>query len=638
MFSDLEFLQPFLLIGAFWLLIVPHLSRQKDAHRMIITGLAFLFALRYFVWRLLATVLDSGSVWIWIVYLLELLAFFEVAVFLLIMSRNNNRSAEADRYEKEFSRIPSVDVFIPTYNEGPEVLEKSILGAKHLDYPDFKVWVLDDGKRNWLKDFCRKHEVGYLTRPDNLHAKAGNLNNGLSHTGGELIAVFDADFVPTRIFLKRTVVFFLQDETVGIVQTPQHFFNRDPIQLNLGLEKLLPDEQRLFFDAMAPSRDAWGAAFCCGSCSVLRRKALEKIGGIPTSSITEDLLTTLSLLTVDYKTIYLNEALSFGMSSESLQGYFIQRARWCRGGIQCFFVKEGPLRAKGLTMLQRILFSPYSWILQPVTRIMMLMIPIVYLFLDWVPLKIKSSEELIAYQFPLFLLYFLTMRWLVGRKYVPLITSAINIFGMFRLLPVMLSSLIKPFGVPFRVTPKGNASITGTDWYVFGSVCVVIALSFLGLAINLIPEYRIIQDYHFFHYVVFWTCFNIFLLSFSLLLCFDAPKKAESERFVIREAIKIGGKACTLETLSLKDGTLSGSTMVPPGEYSFTLTGVRTPIHAEKKDLPEENILELKELSDDQREDLIVKLYTGNYDNEIHEPGKVLEILKNLLKQAYQKN
>src|ERR1700726_620719 len=141
------------------------------------------------------------------------------------------------------------------------------------------------------------------------HAKAGNMNHGLKVSGGEFIAIFDADFVPYRQFLRRTVPFF-QNSTIGIVQTPQHFFNNEPVQSNLGIERVWPDEQRLFFDEMAASRDAGAVRFCCGSCSIARRRALEAIGGIPTESITEDLLTTLAMLNKGYKTRYLNERLS----------------------------------------------------------------------------------------------------------------------------------------------------------------------------------------------------------------------------------------------------------------------------------------------------------------------------------------
>ncbi len=633
MYSDMEMIRPFLLVGAVWLLVLPSLSKAVNRHRALVAGFAAAMALRYILWRFFATVLHSGSFWIWIVFACELAAFAEVCIFLLIMSRKNCRSEEAGRYEKELRRFPSVDVFIPTYNEGIEILEKSIIGAKYIDYPDFKVWVLDDGRREWLRKFCIEQRVGYLTRPDNLHAKAGNLNSGFAQTSGELAAVFDADFVPTRHFLHRTVGFFLHDESIGIVQTPQHFFNRDPVQLNLGLERLIPDEQRLFFDSMASCRDAWGAAFCCGSCSVLRRKAVMKIGGIPTASITEDLLTTLTMLEAGYKTIYLNEALSFGMSSESLDSYFIQRGRWCRGGIQCFFVKQGPLRAKGLSMLQRILFSPYSWLLQPFSRFMMLTIPLAYLFFDLRPLDVIDSSGLIAYQFPLFPAYFMTMRWFTGKSYLPLLSSAVNVFGMFRIFPVALSSLIKPFGEPFRVTPKGSASKAGTDWFVFTASLTVIVLSFAGLAVNLVPEYRIVTDYGFFHYAVFWTSLNIFLLIIALVLCFDAKRPFAEEQFTVNETVSADGLAVRLKSLSLEGGIIEGR--LGKKNAGLAVAGINSELRGSAEPFGNDTFIRFGRLTSSQREELIVKLFSGDFDNEIREAGSTAEIIRKLFARAF---
>ena len=644
---DLSTLRPFLLVAAFWLIAVPLLTQKKERDRAIIAGFTAFIGLRYLVWRLFQTVVPfSGSTgentWVVVVYLTELLAFLEICIFLLIMSRTNSRSAEADEYRKKLTRLPSVDVFIPTYNEGLDVLERTILGAKHLDYPDFKVWVLDDGQRGWLREFCEKHEVGYLARTEHSHAKAGNINNGLQHTQGELFAVFDADFVPLRNFLQRTVGFFVFNDDIGLVQTPQHYFNRDPIQSNLYLEKNLPDEQRLFFDSMAPCRDRWNAAFCCGSCSIIRRQAVEAIGGIPTSSITEDLLTTLSLLTVHYRTVYLNEKLSQGMSAESLKGYFIQRGRWCRGGIQCFFVPEGPLHAKGLTFLQRVLFAPYSWISQPITRFMMLVVPLVYLWFGLTPLYLASSPELIAYQFPMLLAFVLAVRWLTAKKYTPILSTAVNIFGMFRILPVVISSLVKPFGTPFRVTPKGTGSSTGIDWYILIASGSVILLTFSGLCMNFSPEHQIIPNIEFFPYVLFWSCFNIVILFLCMLMCFDTPRKRREERFLIGEATSVDGRPAVIADLSLNGCKLThgeNHRIAEQGQtVSFTIPGVREPVAGVVRNANDSALmLEFSGQTDAQREDLIVKLFTGDYDNEIHETGGIFRLLRPLFRRAFGK-
>jgi cellulose synthase (UDP-forming) len=120
---------------------------------------------------------------------------------------------EADRHEARLramppETLPAVDVLIPTYNEPLDVIEKTIVGALSIDYPNFAVWVLDDGRRSWLKAFCVEKGVGYITAPDNKHAKAGNINHALTKTSAEYFAIFDADFVPQRNFLMRTLGFF----------------------------------------------------------------------------------------------------------------------------------------------------------------------------------------------------------------------------------------------------------------------------------------------------------------------------------------------------------------------------------------------------------------------------------------------
>ncbi|OKP63575.1 Curdlan synthase, partial [Ensifer adhaerens] len=423
MVQPLLALAPTLLVIAFFLLGPSNWSRHQSWARTITCAVVGAVALRYMVWRLFETVLpypaDGANVWwVWIVFVIELLAFTEVVLFLILMSRYVDRSREADRLGKTFfareaQDLPTVDVFIPTYNEPLDVLERTIVGALALDYPKdkFKVYVLDDGRRDWLKTFCAERGAVHLTRTDNAHAKAGNMNNGLRASSGDFIAIFDADFVPYRHFLKRTLPFF-SDEGIGIVQTPQHFFNVDPVQSNLGLENIWPDEQRLFFDEIAPSRDVWDVSFCCGSCSIARRKAVDAIGGFPTESITEDLLTTLSMLNKGYKTRYLNERLSMGLAAENLTGYFVQRERWCQGGIQTLYLHNGPLRGPGLSLFQRIMFLPMSWLVQYVVRLIVLIVPIAYLWFGALPLHFTGVADYVSNQLPVLAAYFLLMLWI----------------------------------------------------------------------------------------------------------------------------------------------------------------------------------------------------------------------------------
>src|SRR5262249_50244571 len=161
---------------------------------------------------------------------------------------------------------PVVDVYIPTYSESLSVVAPTVLGALAMDYPadKLRVYVLDDGfprartakpeaaqellsRAVELRALCERHGAHYLTREANEHAKSGNLNSALAQTSGELVAILDADHIPTRDFLQNTVGFFLKDDRTALVQTPHFFTNPDPVEKNLGLFNQMPAENDLFY-------------------------------------------------------------------------------------------------------------------------------------------------------------------------------------------------------------------------------------------------------------------------------------------------------------------------------------------------------------------------------------------------------
>ena len=645
--SDTDFIPLLLLLGVFALLWDS--PRHHARVRLWVTLVPAILLLPYLAWRIGATLQVTqgqgglAQAWVWAVALVELLALLEVGTFLLIMSRVNTRSAQADALQSA-SAIgqPEVDVFIPTYNEPLDVLEKTILGAKAIDYPNKTVWVLDDGRRDSLRAYCERQGVRYLTRPDNLHAKAGNINHALQHARGAFVCVFDADFVPSRGFIRRTLGLF-SDDSVGIVQTPQHFYNKDPIQTNLGLMQDYPDEQRLFFDQMAASRDAWDASFCCGSCSILRRQALDAVGGIPTESITEDLLTTLVMLRHGYRTVYLNERLSMGLAAESIEGFFVQRERWCQGAIQSLFLRWGPL-GPGLTPIQRLLFFPTSWLTQYFVRLFLLLIPLVYLLLGWMPLQFTTTGDLLRYQLPLMVGLFLTTRWLVGSHYIPLVSVPASIFASFRLAPTVVASLIQPFGKPFRVTPKGALSVGGrrVDVVTLTPILITLTLTLLGLLINVTPELAVVPFTEFFPIAVFWSGLNVFALALAALLCIEGPRLRREERFVLQEPAVLHWRGQQHEVL-LVDASVDGFhlrtehalpevpamadglTLVVRDVGAVALEVVRVwPSRLSGRFVP----------SDLQREALIRKLFGGDYSNQVEQVQSWRKILHRLWAKA----
>ena len=565
----LQVLAPLMfVVGAIYLL-GPALPISRPWARALVFAAVWLIIARYLRWRYFTTVLPADGAWfevawVWFCFAVELLALGDAFILYLAFLRTTDRRPEADAHETRLramplQQLPSVDVYIPTYNEPLDVLEKTVTGALCLDYPSFNVWVLDDGRRPWLKEFCEDKGVGYITRPDNAHAKAGNINHALTKTSGEFVALFDADFIVQRDFLMRTMGFF-SDPTIGIVQIPHTFYNQDPMQTNLALRKALPDDQRFFFEAIMPSRDAWNAAFCCGSNSVTRREALRSIGDtLPTQSLTEDMLLSLMLLRNGYITRYLCEPLAFGLAPEGLQAFFIQRRRWARGAMQILYLAAGPF-GKRLTLMQRLLFLPTHWLSQSLTFFLAVVIPLAFLWTGVLPMVNVTLEGVLHYLIPMILAMVGGVCLYAPKQYFPLAVQVLGTFQSFRILPSVLMTLVKPFGHGFKVTPKGaQARAAGYDEGVFWTAAMLMALTAAGIVVNVIPEWRIIAQSALIPIVAAWSVYNIVVLFLVCMMSLQGTIKRGEERFACDEPVWIVGPGDATSLGSLSDISLSGA-------------------------------------------------------------------------------
>ena len=341
----------------------------------------------------------------------------------------------------------SVDIFVCTYDEAERIVESTLVGCRAIEAPH-TTYLLDDGRRPAMEQLATRLGAVYVTRPDNAHAKAGNINHALKVTDGELILMLDADHVPLPHILDATVGYF-SDPEVALVQTPHDFSNRDSVQHT----KLARHEQSLFYDVIAPGKDRHNAMFWCGSATVVRREALESVGGVLTDTVAEDFHTTLEIHARGWRTRYHGETLVQGLAPHDLAGFLLQRARWARGNLAVFRTKQNPLTRRGLTAKQRLSYfaSLFSY-LSAFQRLVLLVVLTAMLVSGRLPMHV-SVAFLIALWLPWSIFAF-TATLALGRGTLGaldstrygLMTMGINI----RAAAVLLS----PKAGSFKVTPK----------------------------------------------------------------------------------------------------------------------------------------------------------------------------------------
>jgi len=449
--------------------------------------------------------------------------------------------------------------------------------------------------------------------------------------------------VPYRWFLKRTVGFF-NDPDIGIVQTPQHFFNRDPVQRNLWIADRWPDEQRLFFDHLAPSLDAWDSMFCCGSCAIMRRKAIDAIDGIPVQSITEDILTTLEMLRAGYKTRYLNERLSIGLAAETLEAFYVQRQRWCQGGIQTLFLRAGPLIGSGMTLMQRILLFPIYWVFHVPARLLILLIPVLYFWFGLEPLENVRGFEVLYWQVPMLLTGWASSLFYFGRNGMPILNDGAAVLVSLKLTPITFSSLIRPFGRPFRVTPKGSLSGKTTISVAEAIIlATLIALSLGGLWVNVGSDSRIVEDDAFLAVGGFWTAANVLMMTIAFLMCFESSIRRAQERFPVATLAMLRSEDISHASVITEDISLTGASMtcirencVQKGDVAYMEIPDAGSYRARvvRADEGGVGIVFDPEPEGEAREQLIRLLYTSGIDNAAH-VGDTFSLLRGLANRLW---
>lgn len=451
---------------------------------LMLVVLSVTVSCRYLWWRYTATlnwssrfdlvcgvVLLAAETYSWLVLML---GYVQVAWPL-------NRKPEP--MPADLSRWPTVDVLIPTYNEDLELVRHTVHAALGLDWPreKLKIYVLDDGRREEFRQFAERAGVGYITRDDNRHAKAGNLNHALRHIDGELVAIFDSDHLPVRSFLQVSVGWFLRDRKLALVQTPHHFFSPDPFERNLKVFRRDPNEGELFYGLVQDGNDLWNAAFFCGSCAVLRREAIDQIGGFAVETVTEDAHTALRLHRHGWNSAYLRIPQAAGLATGSLGAHVNQRIRWARGMVQIFRT-DNPLLGKGLSIFQRFCYAnAMLHFLAGVPRLIFLTAPLAFLLLH-VYIIYAPALAILLFVLPHMVHANLTNARIQGQFRRPFWGEVYETVLAWYIAKPTTVALFSPGRGRFNVTAKDEVQERDSfDWRIARPYLVLAVLNLVGL-------------------------------------------------------------------------------------------------------------------------------------------------------------
>jgi cellulose synthase (UDP-forming) len=549
--------------------------------QQLVTGIFIICTLWYLAWR--ATTLNPDAyLFSCLVYGAELFGFLSVSLHLFMIWRLSSRHSPPAPVGK------TVDVFIPTINEPETIVRQTLLAALHMDYPH-ETWLLDDGKRPEMARLARELGVHYLARDDNRHAKAGNLNHALAHSGGEFVAIFDADHAPQRHFLERTLGYF-SDDRVAFVQTPQDFYNLDSYQHRHRKQgRRIWTEQSLFFRVIQRGKDYWNAAFFCGSCAILRRSALEAIDGFATGTVTEDLHTSLRLHMQRFRSVYHAESLAFGLAPDTVSAFLGQRIRWGKGAMKVWR-SEGLLFNGKLTLPQRLnYFASVLTYFDGWQKLVFYVAPAIVLLTGLLPIYTTLESFLLH-----FIPYFLLTLWVfeeTSRGFGNFLqTEEYNMARFYAFTRATLGWL--GGGRKFRVTPKDvHGDITERSKIVPQYLVLAGNVFAIPIGYVLYRQFQWLPVGGFFANVL-WASVNAWL-AYSLI-SFTTHKR--HHRVDYRFSIPVPAKICqqnnhqfgTIDNISssgfrlyarLADGTSPGECL--SGE--LWLPGTRLPFTAEIK-------------------------------------------------------
>lgn len=552
--------QLFLSWGVFFILVFMYKWQiaKRPLWRFLFILLSGFLAMRYLIWRSTDTLIYTGPMDFIAMTLLYLAEVYALCIYMLgILMNLWPLRNKALKLPPDLVDYPTVDVFIPTYDESDDIIRITAIAATQIDYPKDKlrIHICDDGgtlnKRNhpasaelaWQRHYRLRrlaHDLGvnYITRETNVSAKAGNLNHALHQTSGELFLVLDCDHVPTNDILLRTVGFFTVDPKLFLVQTPHFFINPTPVEKNLIGVGNPNRENDMFYKEIQRSLDFWNSSYFCGSAALLRRQYVMEVGGIAGKTITEDAETSFQLHSLGYNSVYLDRPMVCGLSPETYKDYILQRTRWAQGMVQ-LFILNNPLMAKGLKFHQRLCYFNFCfyWFFG-LARIMFFIAPALFLLLN-LKIYFASFTQVVSYSVPYILSTFMLMDFFYGRARQPLFSEIYESVQSIFLAPAVIAVLFNPHKPSFKVTPKGNTQDQDFLNPLAGIFFIIILINILAIGAGVISWITdpILRDT--LTVTAVWCIYNVVLAIITLGAFWERKQIRKFHRLNVEEPIKV---------------------------------------------------------------------------------------------------
>lgn len=533
------------------LLLSYFISQRKNEYRKYLIYTTAFISCAYILWRITTIPVNNGFISFIlgiVLFLAELIGLISFIDFIFLFTRKYELKKKTLE-DYDFGQIPSIDVLICTYNEPLNLLKKTIIGCVNLEYPldKINIYVCDDGKRDTLKQLCSKYQVNYITRNNNEGAKAGNINNALKQTNGDLFTVLDADMIPKKEFLLKTVGYFSNDN-LAFVQVPQVYYNKDPYQHNL--KKNISNEQDFFMRDVQEARASINAVLHVGTNALFRRSFVNEIGGYPTCSITEDMAIGMLLQSKGYDSILVNEELVLGLSATTFPELVKQRDRWCRGNLQVL-KHFNPISTKGLTLGQKIAYldGAIYWF-SNLQKIIYLLCPIVFLLTQKLIIDCEIKE--------------------LFSMYVPYILGQIIIFNVLSpgsrklrwahyyevaMAPHLTLSIIKELlglKINFNVTSKDNNQYKKQLYFkVMLPHIIIVILTLIAWIIStkLFISYQIDSGAYILNMI--WSIYN--LLGLLVCICISYQQPVYPDRVKVKDHITV---KCKMDSITFNASIL----------------------------------------------------------------------------------